>query len=169
MRYYILLVVIGLLVWAPQYADDRFLIPLVPFITLGIVWLISKLKPGDGRRFLVACLVIWVLTCVLGKHHQRTEDWGYNRDLSEFIMESVPDSGVVGSTKPANYYLLTGRTSIRWPYTSRPDSIKAYLNRVDYLLVDHMGAVQYVTPHISDWQIVDGRKNLFILVRKPKP
>ena len=174
-----------LLVWPAVWSGERFLLPALPFILFyagdGLVRLLRMSVPEASRLVPAAAAVILVLigapqlsTAIqIGRECMavyRTGDqyaclpphWKDFYTVAKLAPRMLPDSAVVLSRKPRNFYSASGVPSQNYPLFAEPDSFFAAVRRygADYVVYDLLDGVSqsYLVP------VLLARSNSFCIV-----
>jgi 4-amino-4-deoxy-L-arabinose transferase-like glycosyltransferase len=161
------------LVWPPVWADDRFLLPVLPLLLAYAALTLRVLTGGMGagrRRLLLLLLpALWLannlpglvsssryrLACAGAFYRGETTvcltpAWAAFFRVAELSRTRLPADAVVLSRKPAIFYQLSGRRGRIYPFT--PDSAAFFRAAGEagarYLVVDQIAnqAMRYLFP-----------------------
>lgn len=159
-----------LAVW--PFAEDRFVVPLVPILALYVVEGMGAIgASAAGRWGLRGCrvsavlLAVWCITNGLGVWRQIVvthSDSRYHPVEQEYlealrwIREHTQPGDVILAQRPPLVTLATGRHAVRFPYTRDPSRIMATIDRygVDYVFLDSISRMnrQFLEPVLLERQ-----------------
>jgi hypothetical protein len=144
-----------LVVWPEIWSSDRFLLPLLPiliiYILVGLTRVAARLKfvfPALGFFFILVNL--WSIFAQArvsvannldyfrgDRYAGYSPDWRRYFETIDWIKKNVPDDPVIMARKPEFVFLLSGRKSFVYPYTTDPEKMRASIDQADYVLLDN--------------------------------
>lgn len=163
------------LLWLPQFAGERLLLPLYPvlilYAALAVRRLAGVLPRRVGNTVVVAASAAFVMAAIPGEMAQVgygiqcaaqyrngepwpcvSEGWRDFYTISELAGHTIPDDGVVLSRKPAVLFALSGNKGRLYPFDRDPrvliDSARAA--GAGYVVLDYVDEIgsAYVVPAI---------------------
>ena len=152
-----------LLLWPSDWVYARFVLPLVPLLTLLAVagaWaVLARLSAGPAPSpYLLLPLALFSLMSLPAARAWAEEPEGYiGRDTNEMmrLMDVlIPDDAIVAARHTAQVYAFTGNRSVKLEAYMDPEKVLASLDRSapDYILLDegHQAVYwRYVAPVID--------------------
>ena len=167
-RLLILAYVIGtfgiLSLWPDVWVGVRFMLPIVPFILLGLIHginsILSKLIPNKPiTHWAIALIIIGLIPNLSLLHKQSITKYGSNWenyfDLAKWAKSNLDPNTVISCRKPTMFYLYSGTYTSRYKYTEDNNELLDDLEKrqVDYVILDQLGyssTVRYLYPAISN-------------------
>lgn len=167
---YFIMSIVVLFIWPKVWSSARFFLPVIPLFLIymfsGIIWMQKKLKL---KYLLPAIIGITIflnlfniipqiktsivnnLAYIKGNHYAGYPvDWQRYFEMIKWLDKNIPDDKVIISRKPEFIYLLSGRKSFCYPFTSDADKIKSVIQKGDYILLDRFywtgTTVRYLLP-----------------------
>lgn len=153
---YFLMSVIVLFIWPKVWSSDRFFLPIIPvfiiYVFTGLHWLQNKLK---SKYFLPAIIGISIflnifniipqvkitlannIAYIKGNHYAGYPvDWQNYFRVIEWLGKNIPEDKIIMARKPEFVYLLSGRKSFCYPFTSDIEKINSAIQKADYIILD---------------------------------
>ena len=156
-----------LLLWPYVWFGTRFILPLIPFLILGVVSgvdaLIKRFNKGKGANpLLYLTLVLTLIPSV--KQEAEKVDYQYPGkyadflSMSRFVNDNLPPDAVVLNRKPGLFYLYGNRKSINIPSTLNYAEMQQAMDSagVTHVIVDAMGFAdvgRYLIPFMQNNEI----------------
>ncbi len=154
------------------FAEDRFVVPLVPMLALYVVEGVGAIgASAAGRwrarrcRVSAVLLAVWLITNGLGLSGQIVAAHSGSRYYPveqeylaalRWIREHTQPGDVILAQRPPLVALATGRQAVRYPYTRDTSAIMAMVDRygVDYVFLDSISRMnrQFVEPMLLEHQ-----------------
>jgi hypothetical protein len=167
--YYVVLYLLINLLWPNLWTGLRFLVPVLPLMTLllfrGLLWGLGVTAGRFPRRSAVAAVLvgIWIL---LGIKNQTSlaqgvqsypPAWDAYFQAATWIRDHTPKDALVVDRKPTMMSYVTGRRAINFPREEDPAKLIAWMarERVDYVLVSAIpydDIVRYLIPAVQEEQ-----------------
>lgn len=160
----------AVLLWPQAFGDARFLVPVVPMLTLYAVgggrWMrrLAMERLGAAALASTAMMIGLGLLVVVNGVGVVQAVWGLQTgrrygaieqeflDVQRWLREHSRPGDVILSRKPTITALFTGRQAIVYPYTDEAERIMATIERhgVDYVIVDNFSyqTRRYLVPAI---------------------
>ena len=152
-----------LLVWPEVWIGVRFIAPIIPFLVLGFFSgcyaLLTKslhiLKPEINIHPLWLLVAVLVYLNPLAALHKRSKapyspSWKSYFEVAAWLKKNKSENVVVGTAKPALFYLHSGSYVMRYKFAGDPAALIADLeqNGVHYVVIDqvHKNTRRYLLP-----------------------
>lgn len=160
--------------WPDVWTDRRFLLPLVPLLSLFAVGALADLGPRLGRWAPGAIVAvagvpcgIWIadrvperIGCVAAWRAGSACDAPAFASLyaaAGWAAENTEPDAIIVNRKPRLFYLLSRRRGDVYPYSPEPDAVMAALDAwgTDYVVVDQVSGttIRYLVPAIREHEI----------------
>ena len=158
-------------IWPDVWTDRRFLLPLIPLLSLLAVGALAEIGPrlsrwGPAAIVAVAGIpcAIWIADRVPGRI-ECVAAWraGSGCDAPAFASlyaaavwaaEHTEPDAIIVNRKPRLFYLLARRRGDVYPYSPEPDAVMAALDAwgTDYVVVDQVSGttIRYLVPAIRE-------------------
>ncbi|MDH4211804.1 MAG: hypothetical protein OEV79_10210 [candidate division WOR-3 bacterium] len=185
---YFVFAVIVILAWPKVWSSDRFLMTILPILVIyiysGLFWITSKIKVKfivEAFAGLIICLnVVGMAPIVRSAMVHNTAylrgdrragyslDWRRYFELIEWARRNTPAGSVIIARKPEFVYLLSGRKSFIYPFTTDHDRIREAIAGCDYIILDNftwtVTTLYYLLPVLED-----NPENYRIIKRTERP
>ncbi len=185
-EFYFPLGILVLLVWPEVWANERFLLPLLPifviYIFFGLFWLGRKIRVVFFVPLITGLFVFLNLISISSKasgmvtnnieylkgntHAGYASDWQHYFEVIAWIEENVPQDQVIMARKPEFVYLLSKHKSFAHPFSSDTNKVEEAFKRSNYVILDNFKwtvASKYFLKPVIEKQI---EKIKFIYVTK---
>jgi hypothetical protein len=154
---YFVFAVIVLLAWPKVWSSERFLMTIIPILIIYIYSALSWVSSKINLKFivetfagLIICLNIYGIVPVVrlattynAAYLKGDRLAGYNLDwrryfeLIDWVRRKTPSGSVIMARKPEFVYILSGRKSFIYPFTSDHEQIRQSLSGCDYIILDN--------------------------------
>ena len=168
---FVLLYAVLIAIWPVVWTDRRFLLPLVPLLSLLAIGALADLGPRVARWGPLAIVAVVGIPCAIwiaDRVPDRIEcvaAWrgGSPCDAPAFASlyaaaawaaEHTEPDAVIVNRKPRLFYLISRRRGDVYPYSPDPDAVMAALDEwgTDYVVVDQVSGttIRYLVPAIRE-------------------
>ena len=155
-----------LLLWPDVWIGVRFLVPLIPFLTLGFFYgcyafLQKSMSLIYTTQAIKRIQPIWLLLFALlylnpiYSLHQKTKTayaaaWNSYFEVAHWLKKNEAQKVLVSTSKPSLFYIFSNTYSMRYKFADEPAEIIAELEekQVDYVVIDevHKNTSRYLLP-----------------------
>ncbi len=153
-----------LLLWHGVWYGARFILPIVPFIILGVVHginsLLEKFVPKKrNMQWITIVLVLGLLPTLIPLHKQSVEkfprNWENYLGLAKWAKDNVEPTAVISCRKPMMFYLYSGTYTTGYKHTKDQDQLLNDLEakQVDYVILDQLdftSTPEYLYPAVKN-------------------
>ena len=137
-----------LLLWPSIWAGNRFLVGVVPFLTVLQLWAVHRLVSDRLPRLPSSWPLAWMLVLFfpLSVLHDVAQApypraWIDYFEVARWVEKNTPEGTIVSARKPNLFHRFAKRPTAKYSFTSSAEEQVRFLEEIGarYVVVDHLG------------------------------